>query len=449
MFANINLKLLTFSFYWGKEQLTSIRSPFIFVEIEMMLRNQLYCLLCIIFISCNLTGKEGNSLEDSLDYYPPTPQGITKNEYRRYFNIVSHHFDSMLLNSGFSGQVLVAKNGVVIFEKALGFADYRTKDSMRSTTPLHLASASKTFTGMAILYLKEKGKLQLEDTLGTYFQNFPYPGITIKMLLSHRSGLPNYLNYLSELKQFDTCYSNSDVLNSLYNLKPRLEYRSGTRFNYSNTNFVLLALVIEKITGETYPVFLKKMFFDPLGMSKTFVYTSSDTLRATPSFEWNGRYWRLDQFDCTYGDKNIYSTASDLLKWDQALYSGQILSQATLDSAFTPLSNETRSVHNYGLAWRTIQYPNQKKIIYHNGRWHGSNVSFARLTDEKATIIVIGNKFNRNIYRSGSRAYNIFGNYLPGFVPADGEGNEMADSSDESNTDSAAKEDPKSAKTKQ
>jgi len=209
-------------------------------------------------------------------------------------------------------------------------------------------------------------------------------------------------------------------------LKPSPEFKPGTRFSYSNTNYVLLAMVIEKITGESYPVYMKQQFFDPLQMTHTYVYTRADSGNATPSFDGWGRYWKPDEFDCTYGDKNIYSTARDLLKWDQALYNGNFFKKETLDSAFTPLSNERRSVHNYGLGWRMMIFPSGKKIIYHNGRWHGSNSALARITDDMATIIIIGNKFNRNIYHAAYTGYNLFGNYVPG-VNQPGEDDENAD----------------------
>ena len=228
------------------------------------------------------------------------------------------------------------------------------------------------------------------------------------MLLSHRSTIPNYLNYL---KGKDTCYTNNDVLNSLYNIQPKLEGRPGTRFSYSNTNYVLLAMIIEKVSGESFASYMKKHFFDPLQMTDTRVYSTLDHT-APPSFSWDGSYWQPDPFDCTYGDKNIYSTPRDLLKWDQALYSEQLFSKQTLDSAFSPLSNERPSIHNYGLGWRMLNLKNGKKVIYHNGRWHGSNAVFVRLPEERATIIIIGNKYNSNIYTSARKAYDLFGDYM-------------------------------------
>jgi len=379
------------------------------------LKNLLYPLAIAFLFGCNYSGRnQVVHVDDSSAYYPPTPKELPKQEFRYYYNIAKNHFDNLLFRKGFNGQMLIAKDGIIVFEKAMGYADMRTKDTISANTPMHIASVSKTFTSMAVLHLMEAGSLKLDDTLGKYFPGFPYTGVTIKMLLSHRSGLPNYLNYLSLLKKDDTCYSNQDVLNSLFTLQPKLENRSGTRFSYSNTNYVLLAMIVEKITGKPFPVYLKETFFTPLQMTNTFVYAHQDTLTPTPSFEWTGRLWAPDPFDCTYGDKNVYTTAHDLLKWDQALNSGLLFKKETLDSAFTPLSNERRSIHNYGLGWRMMIFPNGKKLIYHNGRWHGSNAVFVRFPDENVTMILIGNKYNSNIYFAARKAYNLFGNYLPG-----------------------------------
>lgn len=374
------------------------------------MKTVLYTLALLLIPGCGAVDKNNPTDQDSLQYYPSTPVELDKKEFRYYYRLAKDHFNKNL-SRNFNGGLIIAKNGAVIYEKYSGFTDLRKNDTLNESSALHIASVSKTFTAMAILRLKETGSLSLDDSLGKFFPAFPYTGITVRMLLSHRSGLPNYLHYLSALKKNDTCYSNDDVLNSLYNLQPKVDCRPGTRFCYSNTNYVLLAMIIERVTGEPFPTHLKRVFFDPLQMNNSFVSTRIDST-SIPSFDGYGRYWTPDPFDCTYGDKNIYSTPKDMLKWDQALYSNQMFRKETLDSAFTPLSNERPSVHNYGLGWRMLNLPNGKKVLYHNGRWHGTNAAFVRLMDEKATIIIIGNKYNRNIYTAAKTAYDIFGNYL-------------------------------------
>jgi CubicO group peptidase (beta-lactamase class C family) len=247
------------------------------------------------------------------------------------------------------------------------------------------------------------------------------------MLLSHRSGLPNYVHYL-ELNGWDKrkMVSNTDVLLSLYTMHPRLEFPSGKHFSYCNTNFALLALVVEKITGSNFPNFLKETFFTPLQMNDTYVFSLKDTARAMKSYQANGRPFRLEFLDAVYGDKNVYSTPRDMLKWDQALYAGQLFKQSTLDSAFTGYSYEKAGNRNYGLGWRMTFIDNGKKILYHNGWWHGNNNVFIRLLDEKATIIVLGNRYNRRIY-STKKICDLFGSYhqrTNGFEETEGTGGE-------------------------
>lgn len=348
--------------------------------------------------------------EDSTRKISLSTGKLSAKEYLYYHDLVQQHFESQLLRRGFNGGILVAKNGVIVYEDYQGFRDLRVKDSLTSETPLHIASASKTFTGMAIMQLVQQGKINLDDELTKFFPGFPYEGVTIKTLLNHRSGLPNYIHYLENLHwDKSKIVTNQDVLNSLFTLKPNKEAFPDRRFSYSNTNYALLALIIEKITGVDYPSYMKKTIFDPVGMKDTYVATHADSAHLTPSFDARGRIWRPDFLDQTYGDKNIYSTPRDLLKWDIAMSSGQIINQQMLDLAYTPYSNERPSIHNYGLGWRLLMLKNGKKIVYHNGRWHGSNAAFARLQSEKATIIIIGNRYNSNIYSSAKKAYDLFG----------------------------------------
>jgi len=182
--------------------------------------------------------------------------------------------------------------------------------------------------------------------------------------------------------------------------KPPMQGTPGTHFTYCNTNYALLGLIIEKASGQPYADFLKEYFFTPLQMKDTYVFTLADSATAMPSYDFRGRQERLTFLDCGFGDKNIYSSPEDLLKWDQALYNNQIFNQATLEAAFTPYSNEKPGVRNYGYGWRMNVYPTGKKVIYHNGWWHGSNTVFIRMIQDSVTIIVLGNKYNRSIYQS-------------------------------------------------
>jgi len=379
------------------------------------LKNTLFAVALLgLFYSCKNASSSTEKRADTA-YQAPAPAPLPDKEVKHYKGLLSSFFDSMLLQRGFSGGILVAKNGVVLYENYAGFADVGRKQPITDTSSIHIASTSKTFMGVAILGLVQDNQLSLEDSIQKFFPGLPYPGITVKMLLSHRSGLPNYLYFMSEgnwdkKKQV----TNADVLQTLYTEKPNRSFSPGRRFSYSNTNFVLLAMIIEKITGISYPDYMKLKYFDPLKMEHTFVFTLADTGKVIPSFNYNGTVWDNDFLEGTYGDKNIYSTPKDLLKWDQALYTEQLLKKNMLDSAFTPYSLERPSVHNYGLGFRMLIMPNGKKVIYHFGRWHGYNAAFARLMDEKATIIILGNKFNRNIYTTAHKCYDLFGNYMQG-----------------------------------
>jgi CubicO group peptidase (beta-lactamase class C family) len=399
-----------------------------------------YLLLAVIFFGCNSSSGDKKTDDDSLQFYPPTPTKIDRQEFRNYYRQLNAFFDTGLLKLGFNGGILVAKNGEIIYEKYAGKIDLRKKDSLTDSTSLHIASTSKTFTSIAILRLIEEKKISLNDSLNKFFSGFPYPGITIKMLLNHRSGLPNYLYFISNSKWDKKKYAtNEDMLNIMYTDKPDKTFSPDKRFSYCNTNYVLLAMIIEKVTGKTFPDYMQYKYFGPLQMKHTYVFQLKDTLTAVPSFTHNGTYWEFDCLDATYGDKNIYTTPQDLLKWDQALYTDQIISKPMMDSAFSPYSFEKPSVHNYGLGWRLQLLPNGKKVVYHFGKWHGFNAAFARLTDEKATIIILGNKFTRSIYSAAQLCYDIFGDYQQQKVTAE---------DDAENTQPSKKETPANPKKK-
>lgn len=344
----------------------------------------------------------------------PKPTPVSNAERQRIFEASKAWYDATLANSVFNGGLLVAKGGNIIFEKYKGSNPFGAKDSMDKNTPIHIASVSKTFTGMAVLKLMEQGKLKIEDSFSKYFPQFNYLGVTIKTLLSHRSGIPNYVYVMDKMAIPQNGYfSNNDVLNVLINNKSQLPATAppDTRFSYNNSNFALLALLIEKVSGKPYPKFMNESIFAPLGMTNTFVYTLADSGKASKNYDWRGREIPNNTLDLIYGDKNIYSTVEDLLKWDRALSKGLFLKKETLEAAYTPYSNEKPGVKNYGLGWRMDIFPDGKKLIFHTGWWHGNNALFLRLIPEDATIIVLNNRFTRLCYQAKWLA-NIFGQYF-------------------------------------
>ena len=360
-----------------------------------------FCLIfCFVFIRCSSrSAKKVNNKTDTTLYTSDFQfNSLSPQQSVFYANAVQDFYEHHLVKTGFNGAILVAKNGQILFERYKGYSNFVTKDTINEHTPFHLASISKTFTGMAVLKLWEDGKISLDDTLQKYFPQLPYYGITIKMLLSHRSGLPNYLYFMDSIWDKHKEMTNEDVLHALIQHHPHIQNLPDRGFQYCNTNFMLLALIVEQITGEKFPDYMKQNIFEPLGMNDTYIFSIKDTADYIPTWSVS-RPFLMDPYDCTYGDKNVYSTVHDLFLWDKSLYQHTFLKKSTLDMAFTPMSNEHRSMHNYGLAWRLF-IKNGDTVVYHNGKWHGTNTSFIRLVQDTATIIVLGNKENRNIYQA-------------------------------------------------
>jgi CubicO group peptidase (beta-lactamase class C family) len=371
--------------------------------------------VAVLLGSCNSTAnKKLSTAKDSIPYITlATPVPLSSAEAQQLYNGCEQWYDSALKLRGFNGGMLVAKNGNIVFEAYNGNGHLNRHDVIDSLTPFHIASVSKTFTAMAVLKLWQNGKLNIDEEFSKYFPSFNYPGITIRNLLSHRSGLPNYLYFMETLGwDKSKLIQNEDVLNYLITRKAEIPNISApnTHFTYCNTNYALLALLVEKVSGKKFPDFLQQTFFTPLQMKHTFLFNSLDTSKVNPSYDWRGRIIPLNFLDGVYGDKNIYTTPRDLLLWDRGLTSGKIFKPQTLKEAYTPYSNEKAGIKNYGLGWRMNIYPNGKKTIYHNGWWHGNNAAFLRLLKDSVTIIVVGNKYNSNIYHAKELA-NLFGGY--------------------------------------
>lgn len=317
-----------------------------------------------------------------------------------------------------SGGILVAKGDDILYENYRGFAREGHQNPIDRNTPLHVASVSKTLTAMAMMKLVEAGKIKLTDHLTQFFLGFPYPEVTVQTLLDQRSGLPKYEYFIPKIqpapgelsKAFIT---NQDVLNMIIRYKPDLARDTDTGFMYCNTNFAMLALLIEKITAMPFPQAMKEMVFDPLKMKHTYIFQEKDIPTASQSFYYGGnKLYPLDRLDLIYGDKNVYTTPRDLYSFSKAMFSKNFLRQDLMQMVFTPYSNEKMGMNNYGLGFRMKIYGNGEKLTYHNGWWHGTNSVFAHLLKSKVTIVAIGNKYSGKVYTALALS-GLFENFPP------------------------------------
>lgn len=330
--------------------------------------------------------------------------------------IIHHYYQNIWEGGDVWGGFLIAKGDNILYEGYRGFAQDHQQEPITRDTPLHIASISKPITAMAVMKLAEAGKLKLEDTVDQFFPKFPYPGVTVKSLLTQRSGLPKYEYFIEKIKPEPEELSkkfltNQDILNMMIRYKPDVLRAPETGFTYCNTNYALLALIIEKVTATPFPSAMEQMVFEPLGMTKTYIFQEKDTLSGAKSFYRNGpKVHPYDRLDLIYGDKNVYTTPRDLLSFSKAMYADNFLRKDLKDMIFEPYSNERKGINNYGIGFRMKVYDNGSKLTYHTGWWHGTNSVFAHLPDNAVTIVAIGNKFSRLPYSALSLA-SLFGSY--------------------------------------
>lgn len=374
-------------------------------------------ILCILFIACHSKNDTAAARTPPSGFHE-TP-GTTPSTVLRYDTSsanaqdIIHKLDDYYAHQvrmGFNGSVLVGYKGKVIYERYYGYSNRERKIPLQTSSSCQLASISKTFTAGAVLYLYERKYLDINEPVQHYLKDFPYAGITVKMLLDHRSGVPDYTKWVPVYnKDTKTPITNDKVLQMMARYKPALEFRPNSRFKYCNTNYVMLAMIIEAVTEMKYPDFMRRYIFEPLGMTHTFIYNPSKGLPPDAAISYKYNWVREpDMFaDGVYGDKNIYSTVEDMYRWDQSFYNHTLLSENTIELAYGPCSFEKPGIKNYGLGWRMYCYADGNKIIYHNGWWHGNNTSFYRFIGDDLTIIVLGNKYNTAIYHQAPYVYSI------------------------------------------
>lgn len=338
------------------------------------------------------------------------------------------------VRSGLNGNVLVAQKGIVLYKHCFGLAHFEkdSRDSLVEQSKFQLASLSKTFTAIAILKLQESGKVAFTDSIQRFFPDFPYHGITIRDLLSHRSGLPNYVysfddsmkvNYYRKDPKLPT---NADIMHWFATVKPTpMRYNvPGRGFTYNNTNYMVLAAIVEKVAKQPFDAYLRRTIFLPLGMYNTYVATTKNdsiNLFRTAGYQMNRRIPK-DYFDNVVGDKGVYSTIGDLFRWYRALNGDCLLSRKVLAEAFIPRSFERKGQRNYGYGFRIqLDSMNQPEFIYHTGWWKGYNTMFWFSPKDEYVIIMLGNRLNSTVYRVQELIDVLHGSPKQGVQDTDGE----------------------------
>lgn len=293
----------------------------------------------------------------------------------------------------FNGSILVAENGKVIYRKAFGYANKETKQLLKPEFCFDLASVSKQFTAMGIMILKERNKLSYDEKITKYFPEFPAYGkdISIRNLLNNTSGLPLYQPFANKDN-----LTNSEIL-KIIEEREALDANIGDRYVYNNAGYIMLGLIIEKVSNMSLAEFLKENIFKPLKMKNTLVGDAPkiDLKNRALGYSVIGE---LDDYTVSHtGSTSMFSNVDDLFLWDQALYSEKLVSKKTLEEAFTPVVLNNGSLSNYGFGWFLTP---EKKSVNHSGSDFGYRTFIMRNLDKKNTYIWLtnaGNAINKDV----------------------------------------------------
>jgi CubicO group peptidase (beta-lactamase class C family) len=305
----------------------------------------------------------------------------------------------------FNGSIIVARDGKVIYRNAFGQANSESHRKFTPTTPSCLASVSKQFTSMLVMMLSEQRKINYEDPISKYIPKLAsVDGITVRHLLTHTSGIPD----VGDLDIDHPGLTESEVLQAV--IKQHSQFpKPGLRYQYSNTGYILLAMIVEQVTGKSFSDCLREDIFNPLGMNSTFLddgsghnlnlaatgYDQYGNIDGSPPAAAGFPLLRHLLPDYTKGDGGIYSTVDDLLKWDEALSTNKLVRQSTLAEAFTP-GKVKEGVSTYGFGWNISRkyLLFGDKYVWHTGSTGGYRAFIGRRLGEKLTVIMLTNKGN-------------------------------------------------------
>jgi len=300
---------------------------------------------------------------------------------------VDEYIEVHIKNGNFSGSILIAQNGEILLSKGYGMANIEQDVPNIAETKFRLGSVTKQFTAMAIMQLQEKGLLTVKDPLTKFIPDYPNgEKITIHHLLTHTSGIPNITD-LPELQNIKTLNSLVEKTIEVFKHKP-LDFKIGEKYQYSNSGYILLGYIIEKVSGKSYEAYLKENIFDPLDM-KDSGYDHHRTIlkhRASGYFPGKDGVVNAEYIDMSipHGGGGLYSTIEDMYRWDRALYTEKLVKKSSLDKMFKPFKND------YGYGWKIEQQLN-RKCIRHAGGIEGFAAQISRYPEDNACVIVLSN----------------------------------------------------------
>lgn len=309
-------------------------------------------------------------------------------------------------NGMFNGSVLVVKNDTLVYKRALGFENRERNISLSDSSRFYLASVSKPFTAMAIMQLVEAGKLTYADPIKKYYPELPQysDSVTIRHLLNHTSGIPNHY----DLGMQKMGMTNMDVLSELTQHPPN--FSPGTRYQYSNSGYILLAMLIERISGMSFNTYMQKNIFAPLGMEHTLI---GEKMKPIPNkVMGTGRFGEEMNYPFfTTGAGGMYSTIDDLYLWERALYTEKLVTQGSLQMAFQQTSlGDSTAISDYGFGWHnSVNDAGKTEKMFHTGGAAGYASFIYRDIINKHAIIILS---------SNGRAFDLglFADTLTGFL---------------------------------
>lgn len=300
---------------------------------------------------------------------------------------VDEYIEAHIKMGNFNGSILIAKGEKVLVCKGYGMANIEHDVLNTPKTKFRLGSVTKQFTAMAIMQLQEKGLLSVNDPLTKFIPDYPNGDkITIHHLLTHTSGIPNITD-LPDLQKIKTIRSNVEKTIELFKKRP-LEFTPGERYKYSNSGYVLLGYIVEKVSGKSYEDYLKENIFAPLNMRNSGYDHHSTIIKDRAAGYSPGENGLLNaeyiDMSIPHGGGALYSTVEDMHRWDRALYTEKLVKKISLNKMFTPFKN------NYGYGWRIAKEFN-RKCIRHAGGIEGFKTQISRYIEDNACIIVLSN----------------------------------------------------------